>query len=164
MAQRKGGYLGWIVAAGAFIAWLSVGHEDKLVVSPLPISASLPTFRSTQNALKSAPPAATAVEPAPTVEVPITRETSLPAAIQSNVQPNKPASGRPMSTMINVHLRSSEATDSPIVATLNKGTTVEVVGSAGDRFQVNVPSLNVTGWVHKNYLAESSPQRAPFRH
>lgn len=156
MAKAKGGYLGWIVVAGAFIAWLSVGHEEKIVVSPLPVSTSLPTFSSTQNAVRSAPQVTTTEEPAPALEVPAKPESSFPAAPQANVQTNGPTSGRPMSTMINLFLRSSEAADSPIIATLNKGTAVEVVGSAGDQFQVKAPSLNVTGWVHKNYLIETS--------
>lgn len=163
MAQRKGGYLGWIIIAGASIAWFSGGHEDKVVVSPLPVSTSLPTFNATQNTIRSASQSTTAAAPASVVDVPITREVSAPTAPKPGIQPRERAPVRPMSmsTSANVRLRSSQAADAPVLATLGKGTAVEVVSSDGDRLQVNVPSLNVTGWVHKSYLTESSATARP---
>lgn len=160
MAKAQIGCLGWIIVAGAAIAWLSGGFEDRTVITSVPIVTSSPTFSSSQIASSPAPRVAPDTTPPP-VAVPITREASIPAAPpvapQANVPPRREAPGRAMSTTANVRLRASEKADAPIVTTLRKGTEVEVVGSAGDRLQVNVPSLNVTGWVHRSYLADSSP-------
>ncbi|WP_405030749.1 SH3 domain-containing protein [Pleomorphomonas sp. JP5] len=61
-----------------------------------------------------------------------------------------------MSTTANVRLRSTEAADAPIIRTLKKGTAVEVSASSGDRLKVSVPSLGLTGWVHRDYVAEGT--------
>lgn len=158
MAKAKNGCLGWIIIAGAIIAWLSGGHGDRTAVTSVPIINTSPTVSSTQVAPSSAPQATTTAPPVPAVTSPTdTREASTRATSGTTAKPPAPAPGRLMLTTANVRLRSSDAADAPIVTTLRKGTAVEVVGTVGDRLQVNVPSLNVAGWVHKSYLAESLP-------
>ena len=150
------GCLGWtVIAAAAAAAWLSGGFGERVPVV------------STGTAVLSSPVATAPIEPAPTVPATATQPTpaAQPAvAVPSPLPPPKaadkppdPPSGRPMETTTNVRLRSSGTADAPIVTILKKGTPVEMVGSAGEWLQVNVPSLNVRGWVQTDYLVDSSP-------
>lgn len=154
MAKAQSGCLGWIIVAGAAVAWLSGGFEDRKAVTSVPgASYSLPVSSSEM------PPAAlledttsTPVQPAtPAVTSPGASKPALPGATRATEQP-----GRPMSTTANVRLRASEAADAPILRTLKKGTPVEVSASSGDRLKVSVPSLGLTGWVHRDYVAEGT--------
>ena len=149
MAKAKSGCLGWFIIAGVFIAWLGGGHEERSTISSSPINGPPTTTGFSR-------PESEAV-PTPAVDPAVTREASIPSSPQANLQPTEKRPGRAMSTTTNVRLRVSEAADSLVVTTLRKGTAVEVVGSAGDRVQVSVPSLSLKGWVHRNYLTDAAP-------
>lgn len=153
MAKAKSGCLGWIIIAGAFIAWISGGRDDRPIVTSVSTGTNSTVVGSS---LEPSSPASQA-KPKPSVDLDVTREASVLSTPQAITRPTDQSPSRAMSTTANVRLRASEAADAPVVATLRKGTAVEVVGSTGNRVQVSVPSLNLKGWVHRNYLTDADP-------
>lgn len=158
MAKAKNGCLGWILIAGAFVAWISGGRDDRPTVT-----STTTIDRSTTAGSSSWMPSSPASSPktqelsTPAVGPFVLREAPVPAAPQATERPAVQNPRSRMSTTANVRLRSSEEADGPVITTLNKGTAVEVVRSTDDRVQVIVPSLNVIGWVHRNYLTDAGP-------
>lgn len=158
MAEKKDGCLAWIIVVCAFIAWLSSGREDRPTVT-----STTTIDRSTTAGSSSWTPSSPASSPktqelsTPAVGPSVLREAPVPAAAQATERPAVQNPRSRMSTTANVRLRSSDEADGPVITTLKKGTAVEVVRSTDDRVQVIVPSLNVIGWVHRNYLTDAAP-------
>lgn len=60
-------------------------------------------------------------------------------------------------TATSLNLRTSASISSTKVATLSKGTLVNIKSSKSNWLQVYVPSSNTTGWVSQSYISDKNP-------
>ena len=144
-APRKGGLLRDLALVVA-VAVAGVLFTPKIVAAlPYEWQAELPAFlQPAQDDGGDATVTAPATAPAP-----------------------PPAPARPMALIIHgVNLRAGPTSDSKVIQTLNRGTTVEEIGQQGGWYHVRTLAkadggAAVSGWVYKTYLTpDETPAKA----